>query len=705
MSLLSPDLRQAILDFLLAYDELLLSKGRIGILKPALNGWDGIHQVNWEGSAYVFCNHLLEITPGEWLKEALRAVPSGVDAAPTVSALCQRIEDDAQRATAVPADALSRYYQEQIKLLSGSRYQIDNRFVQLTLLVDQGPDAQGLRFVPDERRGKYNSLQTLLAEVQERALVLLGRPGCGKTTLLRRLQLERAWAGPEVAGEQIPFFVPLNSYRGARLADPPPDPADWLAQQWQQQQPDLPDFAGLLGKGRLLLLLDGLNEMPHRDRDDFEERVALWRLFVRRAAPLGNTLLFSCRSLDYSVSLDSEAQPVRQVDVEPLTSAQIEQFLTLYLGKEAEEVWAALRQDSQQLTLFATPFFLRLLVDQKLLSGELLTSRVALLTGFVRRALYRELEERHQRLFSPGQLLTASDGQQVRQNKWATPMDLPQQGALIPRLAALAYAMQDGRAADEAGQIRIPEETAYALLDHPLAAEIVAAGVQLNVLDLDMTRQEITCLHQLLQEYFAARVLAGRPEPGRVQSAWRADELQPRLTSWLKQADVSTPLPPAPTTGWEETTVLAAALTPDAERFVGDLMAANLPLAARCAAVPEIAAAVPPGLLAELQGALLARIGDGRADLRARIAAAEALGELGDPRFARRAGKHGDYLLPPVVSVSGGMYRIGSEERTGCSLLWRALGRRQTAAYENEKPAHEVWIDTFEMAAFPAGEW
>ncbi|MBK8129666.1 MAG: SUMF1/EgtB/PvdO family nonheme iron enzyme [bacterium] len=92
---------------------------------------------------------------------------------------------------------------------------------------------------------------------------------------------------------------------------------------------------------------------------------------------------------------------------------------------------------------------------------------------------------------------------------------------------------------------------------------------------------------------------------------------------------------------------------------------------------------------------------DPEADLRARIAAAEALGELGEPRFARRAGKHGNYLLPPVVTVAGGSYRIGSEERTGCNLLWQALRRRKSAEYSDEKPAHEVQIDTFEMGMFP----
>ena len=575
------------------------------------------------------------------------------------------------------------YFHQTIANLSAPRYQLDQRFVCLTLLLDQGAEAQGIRFVPDSQRGKYDSLSTLLADIDERALVLLGRPGSGKTTLLRRLQLEIAWTELEQPSGQVAFFVPLNGYRGARVGDAPPDPYSWLAQEWQLRQPTLPDFATLFQTGRFCLLLDGLNELPHRDPADYEERVTLWQYFLQRATPLGNTLLFSCRSLDYSVPLNSEMAPVRQVQVEPLSPTQIEEFLTLYLGDKAAEVWQALRQDKQQLTLFATPFFLRLLVDHMAMTGKLLTNRVELLTGFVRRALYREIRERHHRLFRAGQLLTSNDVQQVIHNRWATAVALPQQGVLLPKLEALAFAMQDNQASNEGGQVRILEETAYHLLDHPLVEDIITAAIQLNVLDKDLTRLEITYLHQLLQEYFAARVLAQQPDPARLTAAWQVDDVKPSLAELMDSLEVSEPLPALPTTGWEETALLAAALTANQEQFVADLMTTNLPLAARCAAAPEVQASAR--LIADLQQALLARIGNPKADLRARIAAAEALGDLGDPRFEQQSGAYGDYLLPPLVLIPAGTYTIGND----------------VTQFDAEKPAHTVEIAGFEMGVFP----
>ena len=47
-----------------------------------------------------------------------------------------------------------------------------------------------------------------------------------------------------------------------------------------------------------------------------------------------------------------------------------------------------------------------------------------------------------------------------------------------------------------------------------------------------------------------------------------------------------------------------------------------------------------------LRWALVRRSRDPEADLRDRIACGYAVGDLGDPRFERRVGPHGEYLLP-----------------------------------------------------------
>ena len=169
--------------------------------------------------------------------------------------------------------------------------------------------------------------------------------------------------------------------------------------------------------------------------------------------------------------------------------------------------------------------------------------------------------------------------------------------------------------------------------------------------------------HQLFQEFFAARVLAEQPEPELVQVEWRAAAIAPGVHALLDTLGRGERLPELPATGWEETTQVAAAMTPDADGFVRDLMAPNLPLAGRCAVAPGVT--VRDTLRAELRAALVARSRDPAADLRARIDAALALGPLGDPRFERRTGPFGTYLLPPLVTVAGGTYRVSRRHITG----------------------------------------
>ena len=271
----------------------------------------------------------------------------------------------------------------------------------------------------------------------------------------------------------------------------------------------------------MLLLLDGLNEMPHRDPADYQARIGRWRLFLQQM-PAGNRAVLSCRSLDYSAPLSSEAVTVRQVQVEPLAPPQIEAFLKVYLAERSAPVWAALQRNPKLMELFATPFFLQLLVEQVDATGRMPAGRAALLTGFVRRALQRELE-REQRLLLRDDLLSQDDRRQVLQQQWQGPYDLPEEGPLLSRLAGLAYGMQAGRQAGEAGQVRAPLRSALDLLAHTRAEAILEAGLELNVLDKDLIRRELSFYHQLIQEYFAARVLARAPEPGRVAGAWRAD--------------------------------------------------------------------------------------------------------------------------------------------------------------------------------------
>jgi formylglycine-generating enzyme required for sulfatase activity len=575
-----------------------------------------------------------------------------------------------------PGD-IKEYLEARIAEWSQPRYQIDTRFVNLTLLLDQGEDAQGARWAAPEGRRFDDLREVLKARPDDPALVLLGAPGSGKSTLLRRFQLDTAEdtlrGGQNQDDDLVTFFLPLNSYKRDSG-----NPRDWVNAEWTRLYPGLPRLEELLGAGRVLLLLDALNEMPHASPADYHHRVGLWRDFIQSITRQGNRALFSCRSLDYSASLSSKELRVPQVALQPLDNEQIRAFLQVYVPERAAAAWRQL-EGTAQLDLFRAPYFLKLLCEQVKAHNAVPKGRAALFTGFVRQTLEREM-------LSLDSLLTEKDLLKLNHHKWRDSFELPEAGALVGALGRLAYSMQEKSLKSEGAQVRVAYHQACQLLGGERPEEILKAGVSLNVLDHDLAQDEVLFFHQLLQEFFAARELATGPKPELVRVAWQADKVSPTLKETLATLADSDPLPLLPQTGWEETTLLAAVMARDPAGFITDLMTVNLPLAGRCMASPELPQMpAAPDLKQQIQQALIERTEDLNADLRARIAAGQALGSLGDPRFERRKGPHGDYLLPPLKTIPAGEYPMGSDE----------------GLYNNEGPAHRVRLAAFQIGEFP----
>jgi formylglycine-generating enzyme required for sulfatase activity len=189
-----------------------------------------------------------------------------------------------------------------------------------------------------------------------------------------------------------------------------------------------------------------------------------------------------------------------------------------------------------------------------------------------------------------------------------------------------------------------------------------------------------------LQEYFAARQLAREPDASLVHVEYEVGKVAEPIEKTISQLAVGDPLPPLPQTGWEETTVTAAPMAREPVGFIRALVPHNLPLAARCAASPEIPeSSALEKLKVKIRQELIERTRSMGVDLRARIAAGEALGVIGDPRFERRKGKHGDFIAPPLVEIPAGSYPIGDDE----------------SGYGQEKPGHRVELESYRIGAFP----
>ncbi|MEZ4736658.1 MAG: NACHT domain-containing protein [Caldilineaceae bacterium] len=441
---------------------------------------------------------------------------------------------------------------------------LDPRFSEI-LVRGEGPQRQIERvYLPDIRD----------ALDRHASAVLLAQPGAGKTTVLQRLLLDLALqrlqshsvsANPP---PRLPFFVRLAAQQ------PTETPLDFLTRMWRTALPGAhsdaaAELTGALQRGELCLLCDALNEAR---RERYRERMDDWRDFARDL-PAGNRLLFTCRSQDYYGEL-----AVQQVEIDPLTAEQIADFSQRYLGADkGAHLWQTLQNDhAPLLDLAAIPYYLLMIVEVYDADGALPTQRVRLFEQFTERLLKREAEKRH------------PDWIDWPAQHWA--------------LGELAFAMQTLGEGTEVSR-EWAANTLPAMVTLPRGEPVATPAGALLRLGCAATLLSETpaggfkFAHHLLQEYFAAEALLRRQQQGEdLSGLWRvASGVREMPPAQRGQWD---PLPGPPTSGWEQTTILAAGLFP---ALIDAVQPVNPALAARCllAGTPPPNLPAPSGLPGE----------------------------------------------------------------------------------------------------------
>lgn len=599
-----------------------------------------------------------------------------------------------------PASTVDDYLLARVAAWMRSPYALDARFVALALLLDAGEDRFFERWSDDGRR--FGDLPSALAAAKADVAVILGSPGAGKTTLLRRHELECAWSGLRGHVGSLPFLAPLAAWRGAPGHGPPPAPGDWLASLWARRFPQMPDLERLMAAEHVVFLLDGLNEIAHEDATDYRDRLQAWKRWAHETTDgTGHSVLFTCRTLDYSAPLSTPERRVPQVRIEPLDDDGVHALLRRYAPNIGEQLWAGLRE-SPHLEVLRSPFFLRLYIAQAAADSaadaptHAPSGPASLFTGFVRQAIRREVELDNPR-FRPGPLVSDRDVARIAAGgRYQDPYELPADGLFGP-LGRLAHDMQAASGGSDGGHLRVGVAQAVAMLDGDDGHLVLRAAEDLGLLDEDRAADEVLFRHQLLQEFFAARHLALYPDHQRLRRPWRVDEARPGLKEVVDGIAPGEPLPPLPTTGWEATAVLATILSEDPAAFAVGLAEHNLVLAAQAAVEDEVAGRLDPSVVDQIRNAVAARMRDPRADLRERLAAGAALGRLGDPRLSAVTKGTTSCLVPIMVDVPEDEYIVGDDE------AYAYLGQ----SIQHHQPAHRVAVAAFAIGQTPVtnAEW
>lgn len=238
-----------------------------------------------------------------------------------------------------------------------------------------------------------------------RPLVLRGPPGSGKTFFLRWLAVRpRALGAPAGVGLQRPFHL-LAPVTALRLGEGP-NPlvealVDWLV---EARQPFAHLLAAALGRGEVLVLLDGLDELPSVEA---RRRMAQAVAELHAASP-GCPVLVSSRVVGYD---EAPVPGADLADVQPFAPEQIRGFLGRWCARYAQDragtgAEADGRAEGEALAedVLASPALLRLAANPLMLTILAIVHRTGLRLPDHRVELYghvtRVLVERWNRVRS-----------------------------------------------------------------------------------------------------------------------------------------------------------------------------------------------------------------------------------------------------------------------------------------------------------------
>ncbi|MFG6105414.1 NACHT domain-containing protein [Leptothoe sp. EHU-05/26/07-4] len=194
---------------------------------------------------------------------------------------------------------------------------------------------------------------------EKQYLMVLGGPGIGKSTFLRKLGLE-ALKGQEgqLKSNQIPVFLELKTFRNESI-----DLVGEIAKEFEICGfPDTEAFtAESLKQGKLLLLLDGLDEVPTLNMNRVIEQIEAFATQYDK-----NTFVTSCRTAAYHSSFNQFSD----VTIADFDDEQIEQFIYRWFSSEldqeadtANHYWEQLQEPENQAAkeLAQTPLLLTFL--------------------------------------------------------------------------------------------------------------------------------------------------------------------------------------------------------------------------------------------------------------------------------------------------------------------------------------------------------
>ncbi|MGD2181803.1 HEAT repeat domain-containing protein [Lusitaniella coriacea] len=197
-------------------------------------------------------------------------------------------------------------------------------------VVPQEKEEQNEAFLGKAPKEKTERLPVLegIGKYAKNHVLLVGRPGSGKSTALVRLLLEESL---QTGKGQIPILVELRQYQTSVL--------DLVGNVLRRNGLPLEqrEIEQLLNAGQFLLLFDGVNELPN---DAARRDLKAFRQNYRNSPAI-----FTTRDLGVGGDLGIE----KRLEMQPLNETQMQQFVRAYLPQQGEEMLRCLEGRLREL--------------------------------------------------------------------------------------------------------------------------------------------------------------------------------------------------------------------------------------------------------------------------------------------------------------------------------------------------------------------
>ncbi|MBM0745529.1 HEAT repeat domain-containing protein (plasmid) [Phormidium sp. CLA17] len=305
-------------------------------------------------------------------------------------------------------------------------------------------------------------------------ILLVGSPGVGKSTALLRCLFLIAEKEREKPEPRLPVLVPMKKYKVSFSNSE--DPSGMLTLIRGALPPKIrrkvsvSEVEELLFDKRLILLLDGLNEMP---ADTIRTHLKAFREECQNSQV---SLICTTRELG-----GGDLGIKRRLEIQPLRSEEVERFLQDCIPDQKQKVLQLLNRDNRELS--RTPFVLWMLYDLFQKQGiEVETLAESFRQFFQSFKKYKE--------DAP-----VSDERRQEWNLW---------------LEHLAFTMLNNPDPTDPGLVISKEQAEKSLIEKfgSLYGASSRIGELLDHYLLEpISEKEISFQHQLIQEYYAAECL------------------------------------------------------------------------------------------------------------------------------------------------------------------------------------------------------